>query len=328
MAQIDIVICTYNRAADLARCLNALRNQTAPRSWKVTVIDNNSTDATPQVVHDYVAAGTLPELTRTFEPKPGLTAARQRAIRDSLAEWVAFVDDDCLLHPEWIARALATLAIYPNAGALGGRVVPDWGRPAPPYLHRNGWLFAQQDFGPDTCEVDNLVGAGLIVNRPALGRTGWTAAPLLADRIGHGFVSGGDVEISLRLRAAGHVLRYDPTMYLDHMIARDRQAMSRLIGLAAGLGGGAALASLLTAEDSATWLSRERRETRAARRRHLLALNYVLRLRYDLRDWRIFGAFLAGRRAQLGIIAANAEAFQRLVGACRPPAGDGQSGET
>lgn len=318
MARLDIVICTYNRAADLERCLDVLRHQTAPRGWRVTVIDNNSTDTTPQVVQNYAAAGALPDLMRTFEPKPGLTAARQRAMRDSRSEWVAFVDDDCLLHPDWISSALATLEAHPKTGALGGRVVPDWGRPAPSYLDRNGWLFAHQDFGSTPCEVDSLVGAGLIVNRLALGRTGWTAEPLLSDRIGHGFVSGGDVEISLRLRAAGNAIRYEPAMHLDHMIARDRQAMSRLIGLAAGLGGGAALASLLTAGDFATWLKVERGEIRAARHRHRLALGHVLRLRYDLRDWRIFDAFLAGRHDQLSVIAADAEAFCTLAGACRP----------
>lgn len=326
MARIDIVICTYNRAADLDRCLRVLRDQTAPDDWRVTVIDNNSSDATPEIVRSHAAAGGLPSLTRTFEPRPGLTAARQRGVRDSAADWIAFVDDDCLLRPGWVAGALEAARAHPNAGAIGGRVLPYWGRSVPGYLKRNGWLFAHQDFGPAPRAVDSLVGAGLILNRDALGRTGWTAAPLLSDRIGRGFVSGGDVEISLRLRAAGLALRYDPAMTLDHVIARDRQGMGQLLRLAAGLGGGAALASLLTADEFAAWLDGERGEVRSARRRHRQALGHVLRRRYDLQEWRIFRAFLAGRGRQLDAIAAEPGAYRDLAGACRLPDGPSPAG--
>ena len=318
MATIDVVICTYNRAADLNSCLRSLARQTATAEWQVTVVDNNCTDETADVVATHAAAGELPGLRRTFEPKPGLTAARQHAMRDSCADWVAFVDDDCHLHPEWIAEALRVLSGYPGIGALGGLVLPDWGRAVPPYLDRNGWLFAQQDSGAAPCEVDSLVGAGLILNRRAMAEIGWTAAPLLSDRVGRGFASGGDVEISARLRAANYALRYHPAMVLNHKIARDRQRMDRLVGLARGLGEGAALASLLTAADLASWHAVQQREVRAMRRRHFAALAYVATGRYGFNDWRIHNAFRAGRNRQLARIAADPAVFQNLAGACLP----------
>lgn len=316
MAVIDVVICTYNRAVDLESCLRTLARQTAERQWQVTVVDNNSTDDTARVVADHAATGDLPGLSRIFEPEPGLTAARQRAMRDSRADWVAFVDDDCHLHPDWIAEALRALTDHPEIGALGGRVLPDWGREPPGWLERNGWLFARQDHGDAPAEVESLVGAGLILNRRAMAGIGWTAAPLLPDRIGRGFVSGGDVEISARLKAAGHALRYEPALVLDHKIAPDRQGMGRLVRLSRGLGQGAVLASLLAAGDLADWQAAERREVRALRRRHYAALAHVARGRYGLGDWRIHNAFLAGRRRQLAAIAADPAAFRGLAGAC------------
>lgn len=317
---IEIAICTYNRAADLDLCLRTLRRQTSRAGWHVTVIDNNSTDATARVVEDHAKDGALPGLRRTFEPQPGLTAARQRAMRDSTADWVAFVDDDCHLHPDWVAESLRVLSDHPRLGALGGRVLPDWGREAPPYLERNGWLFAHQDHGDVPREVGSLVGAGLILNRRAMAAIGWTAAPLLPDRIGRGFVSGGDVEISARLKAQGYALRYEPAMALDHRIARDRQGMARLVGLSRGLGQGAVLASLLTATDLTAWRAAEQREVRAMRRRHFSALVHVAKGRYGFNEWRIHNAFLAGRRRQLAAIAADPAAFQSLAGACLPSA--------
>lgn len=320
MVRLDVVICTYNRAADLDRCLHVLRRQTAPQDWRVTVVDNNSSDATPTVVNNHASAGALPALTRVFEPKPGLTAARQRAMRDSDADWIAFVDDDCLLRPGWVAGALATVAAHPDAGGIGGRVLPNWGRPAPAHLARNGWLFAEQDLGAAPCEVHSLVGAGMILSRLALNRTGWTERPLLSDRIGRGFVSGGDVEISLRLRAAGFALRYVPALILDHIIARDRQEMHCLTGLAAGLGGGAMLAALLMAADLDDWLDAERADLRSARWGHRLAFRHVVDGRYDMRDWRIRHAFLRGQQHQLTAVATDAHAYRDLAGACRLPA--------
>ncbi len=319
MPRLDVAICTYNRAAELDRCLHVLRRQSAPAGWRVTVIDNNSTDATAQVIANHAEANSLPGLERIFEAVPGLTAARQRAMRESRADWVAFVDDDCLLRPGWIAAALDAVAAHRSAGALGGRVLPDWGRPPPPHLDRNGWLFAHQDFGEAACEASSLVGAGLVLSRVALARTGWTDKPLLSDRIGRGFVSGGDVEISLRLQASGYQLRYEPLMILDHQIAPERQRMAALIQLSKGLGGGAALASLLLAADLESWQSAEHGELRARRQRHRLALASVVRGRYAMRDWRIFRAFLIGRQIQLASATSDVERYLPLVGACRPP---------
>ena len=273
----------------------------------------------------HAASGSLPDLRRIFEPTPGLTAARQRAVAESDADWVAFVDDDCLLHPDWIETALATLDEHPEAGALGGRVLPDWGRPAPAYLEKNGWLFARQDHGDRLCDVVSLVGAGLILNRLALERIGWTSQPLLADRIGPTFVSGGDVEISLRLQAGGYPLLYQPAMRLDHVIAQNRQTMPQLVKLAAGLGGGAALASLLMAEDFGLWIERQEGDIREALRRHRRALGYVLRRQYDWNEWRILNAFLTGRRRQLRLAAADPDTFGKLAGVCRASGATGEA---
>lgn len=318
MTTIDVVICTYNRASDLDACLRTLARQTTEGQWRVTVVDNNSTDDTTEVVATHSAAADLPGLRQISEPQPGLTAARQRGVRESTADWVAFVDDDCHLHPKWLAKALRVLSDYPNIGALGGRVLPDWGRDAPSWLAGNGWLFAHQDPGDVPCEVESLVGAGLVLNRGAMTSIGWTAAPLLSDRIGRGFVSGGDVEISARLKAGGYALRYEPAMVLDHRIARDRQRVGRLVELSRGLGQGAVLASLLAANDLAAWSAAEQLEVGELRRRHFSALTHVVTGRYGLNDWRIHNAFLAGRRRQLAVIAADPAAFEDLTGACTP----------
>jgi glucosyl-dolichyl phosphate glucuronosyltransferase len=315
LATLDVVICTYNRAADLDRCLQALaRQRPSDASWRVTVVDNNCTDDTASVVARHVRHGRIPDLSRIVEPRQGLTPARQRGVSASKAAWVAFVDDDCLVAPDWIAEAVRFAASRPEAGAFGGRVVPDWGCTPPAHLPRHGWLFAAQDHGEDASEVGSLVGAGIILNRRALGAVGWTARPYLADRTGLGHVSGGDVEICVRLAAAGWKLWYVPSMRIDHRIAPSRQRMRGVLGLAQGLGAGAELVSLMGSTDPENWSRQVDSLLREEIWTHVASISSVLSGRYPWRDWLIRAAFLAGQRKQQRAIWRNADTRSRLGG--------------
>ena len=318
-AHLEVVICTYNRSADLDRCLGALALQGADFAlWRVTVIDNNCTDDTPQVVARWAETRLLPGLSRVVETRQGLTPARQRGIGDSRADWVALVDDDCMLAPDWVEEALRFASGNPRAGAFGGRVLPDWGRAPPAHLARNGWLFAEQNLGDEVKEVPSLVGAGVVLNRRALERTGWTAHPILADRTAKGHLSGGDVEISVRLRAAGLKLFYVPTMRIAHRIATERQGLRKSLGLARGLGAGAELVDLMCAPDEARWEQRSRGALRRDIGRHARALGTVLARRWSGWDWLVLAAFLSGRYGQNRKLRRSAGSRLGLAGACVP----------
>ena len=296
MVEIEIAICTHNRAKELDLCLTTLARQKAPQeTWRVLVIDNASTDETPDIVERHRLRGLLPGLRSVFEKRPGLTAARQCAISETKATYVAFVDDDCHLAPDWIDQLLAAIARYPDAAAFGGCVKPSWRTDIAKELRAHGWIFAEQPHGRH-CEegnIDSLVGAGVVLNRAALIATGWVDEPLLEDRIGLGANSGGDVEISLRLRASGGHLVYIPSMKLDHMIDPARQTLSSLLKLSKGLGAGAALVSLLQTESSPEeFLCESWRESRQKQRKLVTGL---MRCHYSISEWRIYWAFECGR---------------------------------
>lgn len=325
MADLDIIICTFNRATSLDACLANLARQTAPPdAWRVLVIDNGSTDETPSIVERHMAAGTLPGLRCVRENRPGLTAARQRGVAEAQASYVAFVDDDCHIAPDWTSQALSALERHPGAVALGGRVEPIWRPDIRPVLRRHGWIFAQQPHGRDDSEgeVDSLVGTGLVLDRQALVDSGWRDEPLLEDRIGRGATSGGDVEICLRLRSRGGALFFIPDMRLEHRIDTARQTLPRMLELAVGLGTGSALVTLLQtdlpARDCLDTAARENRK----RRRMLLA--GLLRRHFGWTDWRIYDAFERGRLKGLTRLRADDALRTRLAGRCRPaPAGAG-----
>lgn len=236
--KVSIVVCTYNNSSILDRVLDRLAQQYCPEdsAWEVLVVDNNCTDDTQQVVERHIKANRIKQLRVVSERQQGLTPARQCGARETAGEWLAFVDDDCLVADSWLANAMRFADGHPRCGALGGVVRPYWESGAEPLPDAVGWTLACQDHGPDARRISSLVGAGLILRRAALKETGWIETPFLADRIGQRLVSGGDAEIGLRVSTFGWDLWYTPDCVIDHVIPMRRTSPSYLKRLAFGLG--------------------------------------------------------------------------------------------
>ncbi len=120
-APVTAVIPTYNRAADLERCLAHLARQDAG-ALQVVVVDNSSTDRTPEMVRGLEPAwgGRLRYVRR--EPN-GPASARNTGLAATRTPFVLFLDSDIDLPPEWVGRALAHLADDPGLGAAGGYIL-------------------------------------------------------------------------------------------------------------------------------------------------------------------------------------------------------------
>lgn len=111
--QISAVIPAYNRANILGMALDSIFcQQFAPA--EVIVVDDGSTDGTRQLVERY---GT--KVRYVFQPNSGVSAARNRGVREANFPWIAFLDsDDCWLpqHLRRIASAIerthAEAALY------------------------------------------------------------------------------------------------------------------------------------------------------------------------------------------------------------------------
>jgi hypothetical protein len=66
-----------------------------------------------------------------------------------------------------------------------------------------------------------VAGAGIIVKRKALEKCGWVKEQFLSDRVGTRLVSGGDMEIALRVGEHSEVW-YNPDCFLQHIIPERR----------------------------------------------------------------------------------------------------------
>jgi GT2 family glycosyltransferase len=223
---VTVAICTHNNAASLDRTLATLALQEfAGDYWSALVVDNKSSDATEEIVRLHQQRGLIPHLRYCRESQLGLAHARHRAVKETTSELIAFVDDDCLLTPDWLRQAVAFSRTHPNAGAIGGRVELLWESPPPAIaLSRRTW-YAEQIYGDTPQQMPStgfayLVGAGLVLRRIALEESGWLETRLLVGREGRGLGSGEDIEIVLRIRRAGYDLWYNPAMTLEHVPER------------------------------------------------------------------------------------------------------------
>ena len=127
---VSLIICTYNRAESLRRTLQTCCDLVIPAgiTWELLVVDNNSTDHTKQVCESF--AGTLP-LRYLFEAKQGLSAARNRGIRESRGEFLVFTDDDVDVDAHFLSTLWQAAVKQPQASLFGGRIIPQWDTPPP-----------------------------------------------------------------------------------------------------------------------------------------------------------------------------------------------------
>ncbi len=118
--RFSIVINTYNRAAYLRSALHGLRGLRRAE-FEVVVVEGPSTDDTGAVLAEWA-----PRIKHLRCPEPNLALSRNIGIAASAGDIVAFIDDDAVPHPDWLAR-LATHYQDPSVGAVGGFTVDNTG---------------------------------------------------------------------------------------------------------------------------------------------------------------------------------------------------------
>lgn len=92
---VSVLICTYNRADYLKKCLDSMLDQTYD-TFEVIVVNGPSTDKTEDLLKKY----TFKHIQQ--KNKSGLSAARNLGIREAKGEIIAFIDDDAIADKNWI----------------------------------------------------------------------------------------------------------------------------------------------------------------------------------------------------------------------------------
>jgi len=128
----SVAICTRNRSRMLRRALDSLVTCDKPHeAWELLVVDNGSNDDTGAVVASFVAD--LPvRLIR--EENPGLSNARNRAVREARGEWILWIDDDVTVVQTWLVAYAHAVARHADASVFGGPIDVRLEGSPPPWL--------------------------------------------------------------------------------------------------------------------------------------------------------------------------------------------------
>lgn len=212
---VSVVICTRNRAESLRLALDTvLRQETGGRfSYEVVVVDDASTDNTPEVVRAVGAGATVPVRHERKAAATGIAAARNLGVSAAKRRYVVFFDDDQLASPDWLAR-LIEVAEEHGATIVGGARNLDL---SPEALARLGPICriilgeVLFDGTPAPLEEKALPSTGnLLLDQEVFEKVGVFDEGFAA--------SGEDTDLILRARAAGHVVWSAPRAMVAHMI--------------------------------------------------------------------------------------------------------------
>lgn len=232
---VTVAVCTRDRSAELAGCLEALAALRYP-ALDLLVVDNAPTsDVTERLVRNY------PLVRYCREPRPGLDWARNRAVREARGEIVAFTDDDVRVDPGWAGALAAVFAAHPEVAAVTGLVAPheleteaqalfeSYGGFGRGYLRR--WFHAPpaKGAGPHISHHGAGqfgTGANMAFRRSLFDRIGLFDPAL---DVGTATNGGGDLEMFFRLLQSGHTLVYEPRALVYHRHRADYARLRRQI---------------------------------------------------------------------------------------------------
>lgn len=213
-APLIVAVLTYKRPADLAVALPRLIAQagTAPVPAQVLVVDNDPEAGAAGVVE----AVNDPALVYVHEPRPGIAAARNRALNETVetADLLVFIDDDEVPSEHWL-RALVGLHQESGAAAVAGPVISEYAVPPDPWLAA-GEFFARRRL-PTGTKLDVAATNNLLLDLAQV-----QALDLRFDER-FGLSGGSDTLFSRQLVQSGAVM-----LWCDEATVVDRVPAARL----------------------------------------------------------------------------------------------------
>lgn len=132
---IEVLVCTFRRP-HLRRTLESLATQTLPSDLSIGVIvaDNDDAPSASDLVREALEGFPHP-LRYVHAPARNISIARNACLDAAQSPWLAFLDDDEIASPDWIATLWRTIQAT-GADAAFGPVIADYPPDSPPWIVR------------------------------------------------------------------------------------------------------------------------------------------------------------------------------------------------
>ncbi|WP_338728725.1 glucosyl-dolichyl phosphate glucuronosyltransferase [Haladaptatus sp. DJG-WS-42] len=206
--RVSVVLCTYS--LDLydafEEAAESILAQTHPNHELIIVVDGTP-EVYERVLEDYGARDDV-RIHLNSENR-GLLASRNTGAELADGDVVAFIDDDAVADPDWLAELVSVYEDH-DALAAGGRMTPEWVAGKPTFLPAEFyWLIGvtHRGFADGPGEVRNTFGSNLSFKRDVFSELGGFDTAI-GGRKGDKNLQGGETELCARLRQ-----RYDSGVY-------------------------------------------------------------------------------------------------------------------
>lgn len=214
-----IGIATYRRPEMLARLLGAIEDLDYGGRTRVIVVDNDPDGSAQEVVNKAAAEARWP-IQYVIEPRPGISAARNRAVDlASDVEFLAFIDDDEVPAYDWLRQLVAVQQRF-DADVVGGPVLTALEK-------GNSWLLSQGAYERErrpTGAGPFLTGSGNLLIRLTVLRT---LGELFDLRFG--LTGGEDTLFLLRAQKYGLSMAWADEAIVTEFLSPDRDRLSWII---------------------------------------------------------------------------------------------------
>jgi glycosyltransferase involved in cell wall biosynthesis len=225
---VSIIIPTFNRAELLKVALGSVQQLSLPPGWvaEVLVIDNNSSDCTPDVVQDAERSGPFP-VRHFIERKQGLNFSRNRGASEAAFDHLIYFDDDMIVDEGWL-EAYVDIRSRLQPDCVVGPVEP-WFEEEPPdwmtsrtvrsvtspYSRRGS---QEMLLAPDVAH--EIPGCNFAVLKSVVFEVGGFHPGL--GRSGRGMLAGEDCEFGERIVELGKRVAYSPRCRIRHFISSQK----------------------------------------------------------------------------------------------------------
>lgn len=226
--QVDVIIPTYNRFPQLLLCLDKIGRQTYPLDqYRVVVVDDGSTDATPSIVQKKFPF----PLIYCRQPNRGSAMARNHGVGQGQGDVLIFLDDDILVEDGFVSAIVQEHESHDRAIVIGTF------RPCTP---RQPTLFQTiyADRSPSDLNSNDRSSVSfteLTSNNVSVRRTDFMGLGMWQDVAGDGQTLWGDVDFAYRAHKQGFTFRraVNAVCYHDDYATRDLATASHRAVIAA-----------------------------------------------------------------------------------------------
>jgi len=218
MVELSVILVSWNSKDYLRDCLRSLVENPPNIAWEIIVVDNASTDRSPEMVQREFPAAKLIENKSNL----GFAASANLGARESASTHILFLNPDTIIHPRTLILAVEFMEERRDAGIMGCRTLDGDGQIQPTAfdfpsplrmfgfasgLNRYFKMTRLKDFSKMRTP-DYIQGSFFLIRRAAYESVGGFDETF--------FMYAEDVDLCLRIRQAGWKVYFAPAMTITH----------------------------------------------------------------------------------------------------------------